>query len=158
MLIAIIKLVSSSAVYGPLLSGATTVLFEGKPVGTPDAGTFWRVIQQHKVCKRAHARTQAHARAQAHMQHTQRIHNTIMDQKILRNDCHDNLSLQVKGLFCAPTAIRAIRKEDPDGRLIRKYDLGASFKKLFLAGERADADTINWAASHLKVPVIGMIS
>ncbi|MCB1475851.1 MAG: AMP-binding protein, partial [Rhodobiaceae bacterium] len=97
----------SYIVYAPLLHGATTVLFEGKPVGTPDAGTFWRVIADHKVA----------------------------------------------ALFTAPTAFRAIKKEDPDGKLIGKYDL-SSLRTLFLAGERADPDTIRWAESMLSVPVI----
>jgi len=83
------------------------VLFEGKPVGTPDAGTFWRVIEDHKV----------------------------------------------KALFTAPTAFRAIKKEDPDALLMSKYDL-SSLKTLYLAGERADTDTIKWAEDALKVPVI----
>jgi propionyl-CoA synthetase len=93
--------------YGPLLAGATTVVFEGKPVGTPDAGTFWRVISEHGV----------------------------------------------KSFFTAPTAFRAIKREDPEGRHIGRYDLG-TLKLLFLAGERADPDTIGWAEQHLKVPVI----
>jgi len=93
--------------YAPLLHGATTVVFEGKPVGTPDAGTFWRVIQQHKV----------------------------------------------SALFTAPTALRAIKREDPDGVLIKNYDL-SSLHTLFLAGERSDPDTLHWAEDHLKVPVV----
>jgi propionyl-CoA synthetase len=93
--------------YAPLLQGATTLVFEGKPVGTPDAGTFWRVISEYKVA----------------------------------------------ALFTAPTAFRAIKKEDPDGALIGQYDL-QNFRTLFLAGERADPDTVKWAESHLKVPVI----
>ncbi len=93
--------------YGPLLVGATTVVFEGKPVGTPDAGTFWRVISDYGV----------------------------------------------KSFFTAPTAFRAIKREDPSGALIRDYDI-SSLKYLFLAGERADPDTIIWAQEHLKVPVI----
>ncbi|RFC67762.1 MULTISPECIES: propionyl-CoA synthetase [Mesorhizobium] len=97
----------SYIVYAPLLHGCTTILFEGKPVGTPDAGTFWRVIEQHGVA----------------------------------------------ALFTAPTAFRAIRKEDPDGEFIPKYDL-SKFRTLFLAGERADPDTIKWAELHLKRPVI----
>lgn len=97
----------SYIVYGPLLSGNTTVLFEGKPVGTPDAGTFWRVVQEHGV----------------------------------------------KALFTAPTAFRAIRRDDPDGDFIKKYDL-SGFRTLFLAGERADAETIKWAEHLLGVPVI----
>ncbi len=97
----------SYIVYGPLLHGCTTIVFEGKPVGTPDAGVFWRVISEHGV----------------------------------------------KVLFTAPTAFRAIKKEDPNGEFIRKYDL-SGFKALFLAGERADPDTVKWAESHLGVPVI----
>ena len=97
----------SYIVYAPLFKGCTTVLFEGKPVGTPDAGVFWRVISEHKI----------------------------------------------KSLFTAPTAFRAIKKEDPDGKFFSKYDL-SSFKSLFLAGERADPDTIKWAETLLKVPVI----
>lgn len=93
--------------YAPLLHGATTILFEGKPVGTPDAGTFWRVIEEHKV----------------------------------------------ETLFTAPTAFRAIKGQDPDGEFIKKYDL-SHFKNLFLAGERADPDTIHWAERMLGVPVI----
>ena len=93
--------------YAPLLHGATTIVFEGKPVGTPDAGTFWRVIQQHKV----------------------------------------------SALFTAPTALRAIKREDPDGKLIPNYDL-SSLRTLFLAGERSDPDTLHWAEDHLKVPVV----
>jgi propionyl-CoA synthetase len=97
----------SYIVYGPLIHGNTTILFEGKPVGTPDAGVFWRIISQHKV---------------AH-------------------------------LFTAPTAFRAIRREDPEGRLIRKYDL-QSFRTLFLAGERLDPNTLRWAEDMLHIPVI----
>jgi propionyl-CoA synthetase len=97
----------SYIVYGPLLHGCTTILYEGKPVGTPDAGVFWRVISQHGV----------------------------------------------KVLFTAPTAFRAIKKEDPRGELIGQYDL-SRFKTLFLAGERCDPDTILWAQKLLKVPVI----
>ncbi|MDE0521832.1 MAG: propionyl-CoA synthetase [Boseongicola sp.] len=93
--------------YAPLIHGNTTIVFEGKPVGTPDAGTFWRVIQEHGV----------------------------------------------KVLFTAPTAFRAIKREDPNGDLIRDYDL-SGLKILFLAGERADPDTIEWARKHLGVPVI----
>ncbi|MEM1370883.1 MAG: propionyl-CoA synthetase [Pseudomonadota bacterium] len=93
--------------YAPLLHGATTVVYEGKPVGTPDAGAFWNVIQKHNVVS----------------------------------------------LFTAPTAFRAIKKEDPKGQLIGNYDL-SSLRTLFLAGERADPDTIKWAESKLKVPVI----
>ena len=97
----------SYIVYAPLLHGATTVLFEGKPVGTPDAGTFWRVISEQSVA----------------------------------------------AMFTAPTAFRAIKKEDPEGNFIRKYDL-AEFRTLFLAGERADPDTVKWAEQRLGVPVI----
>ncbi len=93
--------------YAPLIHGNTTIVFEGKPVGTPDAGTFWRVIQEHGV----------------------------------------------KVLFTAPTAFRAIKREDPNGDLIQDYDL-SELKILFLAGERADPDTIEWARKHLGVPVI----
>ena len=97
----------SYIVYGPLLKGCTTILFEGKPVGTPDAGVFWRVINEHKV----------------------------------------------KTMFTAPTAFRAIKREDPEGKLIGNYDL-SNFKALFLAGERLDPDTLQWAEKKLKVPVI----
>ena len=97
----------SYIVYGPLLQGCTTILFEGKPVGTPDAGTFWRVIEEHKVST----------------------------------------------LFTAPTALRAIKKEDADGHYLKKYDI-SSLKTLFLAGERADPDTIKWSEQKLGVPVI----
>ena len=97
----------SYIVYAPLFKGCTTVLFEGKPVGTPDAGVFWRMISDYKI----------------------------------------------KSLFTAPTAFRAIKKEDPEGKFFSKYDL-SSFESLFLAGERADPDTIKWAENLLKVPVI----
>lgn len=97
----------SYIVYAPLLHGATTLMYEGKPVGTPDAGAFWRVIAEHKVA----------------------------------------------ALFTAPTAFRAIKKEDPEGKLVAGYDLSA-FRTLFLAGERADPETIKWAERVLKVPVI----
>jgi propionyl-CoA synthetase len=97
----------SYIVYAPLLKGCTTLLYEGKPVGTPDPGAFWRVISQHKV----------------------------------------------KVLFTAPTAFRAIRKEDPKAEYLGKYDL-TGFRALFLAGERADPDTVKWAEDILKVPVI----
>ncbi|MDX2306685.1 MAG: propionyl-CoA synthetase [Hyphomicrobium sp.] len=97
----------SYIVYGPLLNGSTTVLYEGKPVGTPDAGAFWRVVREHGV----------------------------------------------KVLFTAPTALRAIRKEDPDGRHIAATDLSC-LKALFLAGERADPDTVRWAEEKLGIPVI----
>ncbi len=97
----------SYIVYGPLLHGCTTVMYEGKPVGTPDAGAFWRVIRDHKV----------------------------------------------KVLFTAPTAFRAIKKEDPKGEMIADYDM-SSLEYLFLAGERTDPDTLAWAQEKLKVPVI----
>ncbi len=97
----------SYIVYAPLLLGATTVLYEGKPVGTPDPGAFWRVASEHGV----------------------------------------------KALFTAPTAIRAIRKEDPQGKYVDDYDLSA-LKYLFLAGERLDPDTYHWAAEKLGVPVV----
>ena len=97
----------SYIVYAPLFNGSTSILFEGKPVGTPDAGVYWRLISQHGV----------------------------------------------KALFTAPTAFRAIKKEDPDGLLIKPYDL-SRFETLFLAGERADPDTVKWAEMHLGVPVI----
>ncbi|WP_020594432.1 propionyl-CoA synthetase [Kiloniella laminariae] len=97
----------SYIVYGPLLYGATSVLYEGKPIGTPDPGAFWRVISQHKVAV----------------------------------------------LFTAPTAFRAIRQQDPEASYIKKYDLSC-FRTLFLAGERCDPDTLNWAQDKLRVPVI----
>lgn len=97
----------SYIVYAPLLLGATTVLYEGKPVGTPDPGAFWRVAAEHGV----------------------------------------------KALFTAPTAIRAIRKEDPEGTYVGGYDLSA-LKYLFLAGERLDPDTYHWASDKLGIPVI----
>lgn len=97
----------SYIVYGPLFHGATSIMYEGKPVGTPDAGAFWRVISEHKAV----------------------------------------------AFFTAPTAFRAIRKDDPDGAFIRKYDL-SHFRTLFLAGERADPPTVEWAEQQLKVPVI----
>jgi propionyl-CoA synthetase len=97
----------SYIVYAPLLHGCTTVMFEGKPVGTPDAGTFWRVIADHGVV----------------------------------------------ALFTAPTAFRAIKGQDPQGSFVPKYDL-SKFRTLFLAGERADPETIKWAERTLKVPVI----
>jgi propionyl-CoA synthetase len=97
----------SYIVYAPLLHGCTTILYEGKPVGTPDAGAFWRVVSEHGVA----------------------------------------------ALFTAPTAFRAIKKEDPEGREVGKYDL-SGFRTLFLAGERADPDTIQWAERTLGVPVI----
>jgi len=97
----------SYIVYAPLLSGATTVLYEGKPVGTPDAGAFWRVIAEYRV----------------------------------------------RAFFTAPTAFRAVKKEDPEGQLIGQYDI-SSLRTLFLAGERADPDTVQWAERHLGVPVV----
>ena len=97
----------SYIVYAPLIAGCSTVLFEGKPVGTPDAGAFWRVIEQHKVGV----------------------------------------------MFTAPTAFRAIKRDDPDGKLTGDYDL-SHFRTLFLAGERSDPDTLQWAERHLGVPVI----
>ena len=97
----------SYIVYAPLLAGCTTVLFEGKPVGTPDAGTFWRIIAEHGI----------------------------------------------KALFTAPTAFRAIKREDPQGEFIAEHDL-SGFRTLFLAGERADPATIEWAQEKLQVPVI----
>ena len=97
----------SYIVYGPLLQGCATVLFEGKPVGTPDAGAFWRVIEEHNVST----------------------------------------------LFTAPTALRAIKKEDANGKLLAGFDI-SSLKTLFLAGERADPDTIQWAEQKLDIPVI----
>ncbi len=97
----------SYIVYAPLFKGCTTVLFEGKPVGTPDAGVFWRIIAEHKV----------------------------------------------KCMFTAPTAYRAIRREDPNALLLKQHDL-SSFRILFLAGERSDPATIQWSENHLGVPVI----
>jgi len=97
----------SYIVYAPLLAGCTTIVYEGKPVGTPDAGAFWRMIAEHKIA----------------------------------------------ALFTAPTAFRAIKQQDPNAELLKKYDLGG-FRTLFLAGERADPETIKWAEKHLKVPVI----
>jgi propionyl-CoA synthetase len=97
----------SYIVYAPLLQGSTTVFYEGKPVGTPDAGAFWRVISEHRV----------------------------------------------KTLFTAPTAFRAIKKEDPNGDFIKKYDISC-FKCLYLAGERTDPDTLHWAEDMIGVPVI----
>ena len=97
----------SYIVYAPLLHGNTTLLYEGKPVGTPDAGAFWRVVSQHGV----------------------------------------------RTLFTAPTAFRAIKKEDPDGKLLEQYDL-ACLRALFLAGERTDPATLAWAEAQLGVPVI----
>ncbi|MGO9144821.1 MAG: propionyl-CoA synthetase [Desulfomonilia bacterium] len=97
----------SYIVYAPLFYGCTTILYEGKPVGTPDPGAFWRVISQHNV----------------------------------------------KVLFTAPTAFRAIKKEDPQGSYVKKYDISC-LKYLFLAGERLDPDTYHWASDLLKIPVI----
>jgi propionyl-CoA synthetase len=93
--------------YAPLIAGNTTIVFEGKPIGTPDAGTFWRVISEHKV----------------------------------------------KSFFTAPTAFRAVKREDPTGEFVKKYDL-SNLGQVYLAGERADPDTILWAQKHLGVPVI----
>jgi propionyl-CoA synthetase len=97
----------SYTVYAPLLLGCTTVMYEGKPVGTPDAGAFWRVIEEHGV----------------------------------------------RVFFTAPTAFRAVKRDDPDGRLIRAHNL-SHFRALFLAGERADPPTVAWAEEHLRVPVV----
>ncbi|EPX79732.1 propionate-CoA ligase PrpE [Salipiger mucosus] len=93
--------------YAPLIHGNTTIVFEGKPVGTPDAGTFWRVISEHKV----------------------------------------------RSFFTAPTAFRAVKREDPKGEFVKKYDLSC-LQTVYLAGERADPDTITWAQQQLGVPVI----
>ncbi|MDE0852257.1 propionyl-CoA synthetase, partial [Yoonia sp.] len=92
--------------YGPLIHGNTTVVFEGKPIGTPDAGTFWRVIEEHNV----------------------------------------------RSFFTAPTAFRAIKREDPTGEMIKDYDISC-LRALYLAGERADPDTIEWAQKVMNVPV-----
>ncbi len=92
--------------YAPLIHGNTTIVFEGKPVGTPDAGTFWRVIEEHNV----------------------------------------------RSFFTAPTALRAIKRDDPKGELIKNYDL-SNLRALYLAGERADPDTIEWAQRVMGVPV-----
>ncbi|MGC2786927.1 MAG: propionyl-CoA synthetase [Roseiarcus sp.] len=97
----------SYIVYGPLLQGCSSVLYEGKPIGTPDAGAYWRVIQDYKVA----------------------------------------------AFFTAPTGLRAVRKEDPQGELIKNYDV-RSLRTLFLAGERADPDTVAWAQRVLDVPVV----
>ncbi|WP_167104283.1 acetate--CoA ligase [Amycolatopsis granulosa] len=97
----------SYIVYAPLLIGATTMMYEGKPVGTPDAGAFWRVISEHRA----------------------------------------------KALFTAPTALRAVKRVDPEGAELAKYDL-SSFSTLFMAGERLDPETLHWAADKLGVPVI----
>jgi len=93
--------------YAPLIAGNTTIVFEGKPVGTPDAGTFWRVIQEHNV----------------------------------------------RSFFTAPTAFRAVKREDPTGEFVKKYDL-SGLRAVYLAGERADPDTIEWAQAQLGVPII----
>ena len=97
----------SYIVYAPLFKGCTTVLYEGKPVGTPDPGAFWRVISQHRV----------------------------------------------NALFTAPTVLRALKRDDPEGEYLRPYDLSA-FRALFLAGERCDPDTLRWAEELLGVPVL----
>lgn len=97
----------SFSVYGPLLNRNTTIVFEGKPIMTPDAGTFWRIISEYKV----------------------------------------------SAMFTAPTAIRAIKKEDPNGELVKKYDL-SNLKKQFLAGERCDVATLDWFNEHIGVPAI----
>jgi len=97
----------SYIVYAPLLAGATTIMYEGKPVGTPDAGAFWRMIEEYKI----------------------------------------------DALFTAPTAFRAIKKEDPDGKHLERYDISC-MKTLFLAGERLDPDTYEWATDTLGVPVV----
>ena len=97
----------SYIVYGPLLHGCASVLYEGKPIGTPDAGAFWRVIQDYKVAS----------------------------------------------FFTAPTAFRAVRKEDPHAALLKNYDV-ASLRYLFLAGERADPDTLVWAQNALGIPIL----
>jgi len=98
----------SYIIYAPLLHGATTVVYEGKPIGTPDPGAFWRMIEEHKIV----------------------------------------------ALFTAPTALRAVRKEDPKAEYLQKYNVGKTLRTLFLAGERADPDTVAWAEEVLKVPVI----
>jgi propionyl-CoA synthetase len=97
----------SYIVYAPLFHGCTSILYEGKPVGTPDAGAFWRVIAEHGAV----------------------------------------------AMFTAPTAFRAIKKEDPEAKLLASYDM-SKFRTLFLAGERADPDTVKWAESTLKVPIV----
>lgn len=97
----------SYIVYAPLFHGCTSIMYEGKPVGTPDAGVFWRIISEHKVA----------------------------------------------AMFTAPTAFRAIKREDPNGQFIGKYDL-SNFRTLFLAGERTDPDTLQWAQQKLNRPVI----
>ncbi len=97
----------SYIVYAPLITGAATILYEGKPVGTPDAGAFWRVIEDYKV----------------------------------------------NALFCAPTALRAIKRVDPNGDQMAKYDI-STLRTLFLAGERLDPDTYHWAATRLRIPIV----
>ncbi len=97
----------SYIVYGPLLAGATTLMLEGKPVGTPDAGTFWRLVEEYGA----------------------------------------------RALFTAPTALRAIKKDDPDGEFIARHDL-STLRAFFLAGERSDPDSVRWAERHLKIPVL----
>ncbi len=97
----------SFILYAPLAIGATSIIYEGKPIGTPDAGAFWRVISDHKV----------------------------------------------RSFFTAPTAFRAIKKEDPQGKLLANYDVSC-LRHLYLAGERVDPDTINWAEQYLRIPVI----
>ena len=97
----------SYIVYGPLIRGCSTIVFEGKPVGTPNAGTFWRIIRDYNV----------------------------------------------DVFFTAPTAIRAVRRDDPDGSFIANEGIG-KLRALFLAGERADPETVKWAQEHLKKPVI----
>lgn len=97
----------SFSIYGPLINRNTTIIFEGKPIMTPDAGTFWRIISEYKV----------------------------------------------SAMFTAPTAIRAIKKEDPEGELVKKYDLSC-LKKQFLAGERCDVATLDWFAKHIGIPAI----
>ena len=97
----------SYIVYGPLLHGCASVLYEGKPIGTPDAGAYWRVIEDYKVA----------------------------------------------AFFTAPTGLRAVRKEDPQAKLLKNYDI-TSMRTLFLAGERADPDTVAWAEKVLGVPVV----
>jgi propionyl-CoA synthetase len=101
--------VGNTMFWGPIMSGVTTILFEGKPVGTPDAGAYWRIITEHKI----------------------------------------NMA------FAAPTAIRAIRREDPEGKLMKKYNLTSSpLKAFWLAGERADPETVKWAEQYIHVPCI----
>jgi propionyl-CoA synthetase len=98
----------SYIIYAQLLHGATTVVYEGKPIGTPDPGAFWRMIEEYNIA----------------------------------------------ALFTAPTAFRAVRKEDPNAEYLKKYNVGKSLRSLFLAGERADPDTVAWAEQILGVPVI----